>query len=193
MRHAHNTIILGALLLLAFFFCSCGADRAQVAADARAGLAAAAPHADPIGQAILAGVDARLPAVADVPSAEWPTPAMTPAAIEADPPKYQQTAPPEPKGGWLKVAGIATAVGSVLLFTIGRIAPAVPGLGPAVGMLANTAWAMLAHKDQKAADAARSVVQTYAPVVEASLTMAKKNGVALPDELTDAVSLLAKT
>lgn len=146
------------LLLAALFCCGCAKERAQAAADARAGITAAAAHADPAGQAILSGVDARLPAVADANSADWPPPAMTPAAIEVDPRQYISTAPAEPKRGWLKIIGIAGAIGLPLLYAIGRVAPMVPGLGPAVGGIANLAWSLLAHGDQKSEDAAKETV-----------------------------------
>lgn len=178
---------IAALILVALFCCGCAKERAQVASDARAGIAAAAPHADPVGQAILAGVDARLPAVADVNSADWPAPAMKPEAIEAAPQQYISTAPPEPTRGWLKVLGIASAIGVPLLFIIGRIAPAIPGLGTAVGMIANTAWTVLAHRDQKSADAAKDTIATYAgallPVVQSIPSV--------PPQAVDALKLLA--
>lgn len=136
----------------------CSGERAQAAADARAGIAAAAPHADTTGQAILSGVDARIPAVAGVNSAELPPPAMTPAQVEADPAKYIQTAPPEPKRGWLRALGLVSAVGLPLLYILGRVAPAIPGLGSAVGAIADVAWTALAHRDQKAADGAKATV-----------------------------------
>ncbi len=101
------------------------------------------------------------PAVAEVPIADMPKPAVSPEALAKDA-KDDAPVPPEPNGGWLKVAGIASAIGLPLLFTIGRLAPAVPGLGTAVGAIANVAWAMLAHKDQKGADAAKDTVANYA-------------------------------
>lgn len=156
------------LCLLALFCCGCAKERAQVAADARAGVAAAMPHADPVGQRILAGIDARLPAVADVNSADWPVPVMAPVAIEADPVKYQKTAPPEPKRTWAQVAAVATGLGFAALFILQRAGPLLPYVGPVVGSIMsrfplvqpalNAVWSLASHADEVAADKAKAVV-----------------------------------
>lgn len=159
---------IAALLLIALFSCGCAKERAQVAADARAGIAAAAPHADSIGQAILAGVDARLPAVADVNSADWPSPAMKPESITADPQKYLQASPPEPKRTWAMVAAVATSLGLGALFILQRAGPLIPYVGPFIGAamsrfpalqpLINLAWNAASHADEVAADKAKTVI-----------------------------------
>lgn len=179
---------IAALLLVALFCCGCAKERAQQAADTRAGIAAAKAHCDPIGQAILAGVDARLPAVADVNSADWPAPAMKPEEIEADPKKYTEAAPPEPKrwGGKL-IAAIGVA-STVALWLVGRLAPMLPGAGTLVGGIANTAYALLAPKPVRQLDAARDVLHEYAPTIQAALSQYPGQ---ISGKLTQAVGLLA--
>lgn len=182
IRTASAIILLCAMLAVG----GCGGERAQAGADARAGLAAAAPHADPTGAAILEGVNARLPAVAGVNSADWPAPAMTPERIAENPAEYNRTAPPEPARGWLKVAGLVGAIGLPLLYAIGRVAPMVPGLGTAAGAVANVAWSLLAHRDLKATDRARDVVAGAA----GNLLPMAQTGNAPPDVMA-ALKLLA--
>lgn len=171
------TLVIAAL---AAFLCSCAGERAQVAADARAGVDAAeetlgelltehsleAAVAKGIGDAmaILHGVDMRLPAAAGVNSADWPAPAMPVLAIKDDPKRFSETAPPEPPRGtpW----GTIAAAGGALLWLTGRLAPSIPVLGPLVGQVADGAWAVLAHTNQKAAEQGRVQAAAAATAVQ---------------------------
>jgi hypothetical protein len=175
------------LCLLAAILVGCARDeRAQQAADARAGIGAARlvlgqaralpdlsqEVARAIGEvvAVLDGVDARLPAIAGVMSSAWPQATMTPQQIITDPSGYVRTAPPEPSQLPL-VAGLAS-LGMALLWGVGRVAPVLcPTLGGLAGNLADLAWTALAHKDQKAAEAGRDQIVTAAraaqPVLQA--------------------------
>jgi hypothetical protein len=142
---------LVAIWLIALAMAGCSDDRAKHAADARSGLHAAAELAPETG-AILAGVDARLPAVAGVNSADWPAPEWTKDRVRNDPQGYGKSAPPEPaRWGWVAALGGAgvAAIGLLRL-----AAPLIPGGGPILKMAADFAWTFLTTKDQKKADAA---------------------------------------
>lgn len=94
--------------------------------------------------------------------------------IEADPGKYAASAPPEPQpwgaGVW---GGLATA-GTVALFLSKRLLPLIPGIGgpiqSLIGTVADVAWNLTAHADQKAADKAKdqiaSAAQAAMPIME---------------------------
>ncbi len=156
-------------LFLVLLIVGCDSDvRAQHAADARAGIQAAV-QAAPESAQILAGVDARLPAVAGVNSADWPVPAVTPAQIKADPGTYAKSAPPEPSRAWILAACASGGIAALGLLRV--VAPLIPGGGPVVKLAADAVWSVMAHKDQKAADDAadvlRSAVATAAPVLHA--------------------------
>ena len=159
-------------------FVGCSAERAQAGADARAGLnaaqaamAAGAVTADVVG--ILSGVDKYLPAATGVNSAEWPAPTKTASAIVADIPAYASAAPAEPPAGtpW----AVLGAIGLGALGLVRVIAPMIPGGGPLVKVVADAAWAVMAHKDQKATDKAQEqiseAVAVAMPVVAALQAM----------------------
>jgi hypothetical protein len=63
------------------------------------------------------------------------------------------------------------AIGVAALGALRVLAPLIPGGGPLVKMAADAVWAMMAHKDQKAADDAAAVlsraVAQAAPVLDA--------------------------
>jgi len=183
-------VIVMAILLITLALSGCNVERSQAAADARAGIQAAAPHADDKGKQILAGVDARLPAAAGVPSGKWPAPIMGPEDIEKDPPKYVSTAPPEPKGLWMETAAIAGTVGTIALFILGKVAPSIPGIGPAVGGIANLGWSLLANRHQKAADNAKDIVATGSDLILLAL---KEYSGPMDQRVYDAVEALART
>ena len=171
------------ILLLCLFACGCQERdaRAQAAADADAGVVAA------IGSLQRLGYDAAQPAIdilvaarkylapaAGVPHSEWPAPRMAPFQIEANPQEYADTAPPEPKpwGAGL-LAGLAAA-GTASLWIAKRLLPLVPVVGgPAkavMGVIADVAWTVTAHADQKAADKAKDQIaiaaKAAAPVLD---------------------------
>ena len=119
---------LAPLLLLAavLSFAGCAQDRAQAASDAAAGAQALRASIAPVaagnvapavwwsstGAAILAGIEARLPAASGLPRAEWPAPSMPPALILSAPDHYAASAPaePPPSTDWwgMIVAGAST-------------------------------------------------------------------------------------
>lgn len=165
------------IVAIGIALCGCSQERAQLAADARSGILAAQiqMHAGKTDEAsaILIGVDRRLPAVAEVPTKDWPMPAMSPASIAEAPRQYVESAPPEPKGGMGKILAVAGGIGASLLFIIGRLAPGLPGAGPVIGKVADVAWNVLAHRDQKATDQAAAVVTENAKVLALILDAAK--------------------
>lgn len=204
--------LLIALLTLAFLGCATRAERAQHAADADSALQAVSMDlADMVpalkqlagGDKVLAVVqrdaaivtDARayLAPAADVPHADWPQPAQTPAAIQADAgASLAKNAPPEPTTlGWLAVAG---GIGVAALGILGRVAPAFPVLGPAVSGLstmgANAVWGLLAPQGQKVADQAQAKVTDLAgqllPLYQA-LEVASNSG-QLPSQLSTLIT-----
>jgi len=155
------------LALIALFFCGCAKERAQAAADARAGIMAAMSHCDRQGQMILAGIDARLPAAADVNSADWPKPAMTPEAIEKDPAAYVKSAPPEPPHHWWQSPSLIAALGLggyALLSIVQRAGPLLPYIGPIFSRfkplqpVLDMLWRVSSHADEVTADKAKSIV-----------------------------------
>ncbi len=151
------------LLLLVLLCGGCAGERAQQAANTRAGIEAAkasirANEAAEKVLAILDGVNARIPATAEVPSVDFPAPAMSPAAIQADPETYAKSAPPEPSGKLAKTLAVLGASGLSLLWIAGRLAPGLPGVGPLVGKLADFGWNFLANRNQKAADKVASAL-----------------------------------
>lgn len=165
------------LMALVIISTGCGVRTArneQAAADAIAGVEAATMATrqgkPEVTISILDGTTKYIEAAVDTPRADLPRPSMRPSDIVADPVSYSEKAPePQPWGNGL-VAGI-TAAGLAALFGIRRIAPAVPGLGPVVGMVADVAWDFLSHKDQKAAEqaqkAAADAAATIAPLARA--------------------------
>lgn len=143
----------------------CSSDRAQVAADSRAGIqavkaayAAGAATADVL--TILDGIDARLPAVAEVNSAKWPSPVMTPEAIQKEPKKYAADAPPEPPASWLPEALVVA--GGIALIGLRVAGPFIPAVGGLVEAAANVAWAAMATRKQKDADKAKDIAHAAA-------------------------------
>lgn len=172
------------LCVVLFFMSSCASDRAQVASDTRAGVRAVI-SAQESGSStdqltILRGVDARLPAVAEVNSAEWPAPQMTSEQIQKNPQAYASSAPPEPARAWL-IAGLgAAAIAGLGLLR--ALAPMIPGGGPLIKGVADMAWNIMATKNQRAADAAQAGIvlaaRTLAPLAADLRTM---NSTLLPD------------
>lgn len=163
------------VILLAVFLCGCQSrnDRAQAASDADAGIAAAIGTLQKLGDYaaqpaidILVGTRKYLAPAADVPHAEWPAPGRTPLEIEADSKGYGDHAPPEPQpwgaGVW---AGIGTAA-TVGLWLSKRLLPLVPGIGgpiqSLIGTVADAAWSLTAHADQRHADRAKDMIATAA-------------------------------
>ncbi len=140
------------LILFVFSLTGCGLTnrQAQNLSDGLAGIEAAQPRvaADPVASAALAGAHDHVEATAE--GKVLPSPKRTPAAITADPTGYADDASRAAKvagsvipwWGWLAGAG-AAALG-VLRF--------VPGMG---GAVADTAWRLLAPKQEKVADAQR--------------------------------------
>jgi hypothetical protein len=168
MRY-YITLFIVCLLLIS----GCAKERAQAAADARAGLRAlaaayeaGAATADVI--AIIKGIDKYLPAASGVNSAEWPEPTMTPEQIRSDPIAYGEAAPPEPET-W-STAAILSGAGLLLLTLLRVAAPAIPGAGPVVQGAANLAWSLMATHKQKQADQIAETVaqaaQTAKPLLD---------------------------
>lgn len=158
------------LCVVLFFMSSCASDRAQVASDTRAGVRAVITAQESGSSTdqltILRGVDARLPAVAEVNSSEWPAPSMTIEQIQKNPQAYASSAPPEPARAWL-IAGLgAAAIAGLGLLR--ALAPMIPGGGPLIKGVADMAWNIMATKNQRAADAAQagivSTAKTLAPL-----------------------------
>lgn len=160
-------VLVAALLLL--LLSGCGGDvRAKHAADARSGLLAAA-ELSPESAPILAGVDARLPAVAGINSADWPAAEWTKERVKNDVEGYAKSAPPEPaRWGFCAAAG-GIGVAALGLFRV--VAPFIPGGGPLLKTAADLAWRFLATKDQKATDAAAAMTHQaashIAPILDA--------------------------
>lgn len=189
------------ILALVMVCCGCARERAQVASDARAGVhaAEAAIQAKAAAEQVLAildGVDKRLPAVAEVPSVEFPAPAMTPEAIQADPVHYSQTAPPEPRRWGGKALAAVSVLGMLGLYGLKILAPMIPGGGNVVGGIADLAYTVLSHKAQRQADQARDIVHDNAPLLQSVLSEAKgipNIGAKIPPQLESAVALLVKS
>lgn len=164
-------LLVAAILILLFAGCASD-DRAKHAADARSGLHAAA-ELSPEAAPILAGVDARLPAVSGVNSADWPAPEWTKERVRNDTEGYAKSAPPEPTQ-WGLIAFLSGA-GVAALGLLRVVAPLIPGGGPLVKMAADLAWTVMAHKDQKAADAAAAMTHQaathIAPILDAVRTL----------------------
>jgi hypothetical protein len=143
-------LILCCLIACSFTGCGLSARQAQNLSDSLAGIEAAQPRvaADPVASAALAGAHDHVEATAEGES--LPPPKRTPAAIITDPASYADDASKAvdearsmvPWWGWLAGAG-AAALG-VLRF--------IPGAG---GVVADTAWRLLAPQQDKAADAER--------------------------------------
>lgn len=143
-------LILCCLIALSFTGCGLSARQAQNLSDGLAGIEAAQPRvaADPVASAALAGAHDHVEATAEGES--LPPPKRSPAAIIADPASYADDASKAvdearsmvPWWGWLAGAG-AAALG-VLRF--------IPGVG---GAAADTAWRLLASKQDKMADSQR--------------------------------------
>lgn len=168
-RHLVCLIALLVAALIAILVSGCGSDaRAKHAADARSGLHAAA-ELSPEAAPILAGVDARLPAVSGVNSADWPAPEWTKERVRNDVEGYAKSAPPEPtRWGW--IAALSGA-GVAALGLLRVVAPLIPGGGPLVKMAADLAWSVMSTRDQKAADKAAALSQQaaahVAPILDA--------------------------
>jgi hypothetical protein len=165
-----NYIRLTVLLLLLFLTMGCARDdRAQAAANARAGLMAlAAAYQAGVGTAealaIIRGIDKYLPAASGVNSAEWPAPQHTVEQIQKNPTAYGDAAPPEPE-----MFSLATKLTGLAIFLLGVIrvaAPIIPGAGPLVQGAANAVWSLMATRKQKQADAAAQTVSQAAQVAK---------------------------
>ena len=145
-------LILWCLITLSFTGCGLSARQAQNLSDGLAGIEAAQPRvaADFVAAAALAGAHDHVEATAEGES--LPPPKRTPAAIIADPASYADDASKAvddarsmvPWWGWLAGAG-AAALG-VLRF--------IPGAG---GVVADTAWRLLAPQQDKRADSQRDI------------------------------------
>jgi hypothetical protein len=143
-------LVLCCFIALSFTGCGLSARQAQNLSDGLAGIEAAQPRvaADPVASAALAGAHDHVEATAEGES--LPPPKRSPATIIADPASYADDASKAvdearsmvPWWGWLAGAG-AAALG-VLRF--------IPGVG---GAVADTAWHMLAPKQDKVVDAQR--------------------------------------
>ena len=143
-------LILCCLIALSFTGCGLSIRQAQNLSDGLAGIEAAQPRvaADPVASAALAGAHDHVEATAEGQS--LPPPKRSPAAIIADPASYADDASKAvdearsivPWWGWLAGAG-AAALG-VLRF--------IPGAG---GVVADTAWRLLAPQQDKIADSQR--------------------------------------
>ena len=148
-------LILCCLIACSFTGCGLSIRQAQNLSDGLAGIEAAQPRvaADPVASAALAGAHDHVEATAEGES--LPSPKRTPAAIIADPASYADDASKAmdearsmvPWWGWLAGAG-AAALG-VLRF--------IPGAG---GVVADTAWRLLAPQQDKVADAQRDLHAT---------------------------------
>lgn len=157
------------LAIACLLLMGCGGDvRAKHAADAREGLHLAAEQAPAVAP-ILAGVDARLPAVSGVNSADWPAAEWSKEKIAADVEGYAKSAPPEPArwGFWAAAGGL----GVTALALLRVVAPMIPGGGPLVKLAADAAWSVMATKDQKAADSTAitlaNAASHVAPILDA--------------------------
>jgi hypothetical protein len=166
--------LIGLLAAAVLLLCGCASDaRAKTAADARSGLQAAA-ELSPEAAPILAGVDARLPAVAGVNSADWPAAEWTKERIRNDVEGYTKSAPPEPArwGFWAAAGGIGVAA----LAALRVVAPLIPGGGPLVKLAADAAWAVMAHRDQKQADEANAMVRKAADQINDAIERLARSG-----------------
>lgn len=162
---------LPVLLIAVLVLGGCAKDRAQIGADARAGVQAATMAVE-AGEtmkaaAILDAVDQRLPATAGVNSAEWPAPKMTAEQVFADPAAYGKSAPPEPSQAGFLAACVAGALAVLALAR--QVAPMVPVLGPVWSGVINTAYELAQHasakKADKAAEHAKQVLDTAGPIL----------------------------
>lgn len=143
-------LILCCIIACSLTGCGLSVRQAQNLSDGLAGIEAAQPRvaADPVASAALAGAHDHVEATAE--GEALPPPRRTPAAIAADPVAYADEAHQAvedartviPWWGWL--AGASAATLGVLRF--------IPGVG---GVVADTAWRLLAPRQDKAADAER--------------------------------------
>jgi hypothetical protein len=148
-------LILCCLVALLLTGCGLSARQAQNLSDGLAGIEAAQPRvaADPVASAALVGAHDHVEATAE--GEALPPPKRTPAAIIADPASYTDDASKAvdearsmvPWWGWIAGAG-AAALG-VLRF--------IPGVG---GVVADTAWRLLAPQRDKIADSQREIHAT---------------------------------
>jgi hypothetical protein len=173
------------LLVVALLLPGCGKERAQVASDANAGVQAArqalVDNDAPVADAILDGVERRLPATAGVNSADWPVPAMTPAQIRSDPAKYGKSAPPEPDRVlfWSSVGA-----GALAAFAVARkLAPLVPGIGPVWSGVVDAAWSLAQHTQAKKADEANERAKQTIDTVRPTLALLRTHVPVLYNDL----------
>jgi hypothetical protein len=125
-----------------------------------------------------------------VPRSELPAPQVPASDIDRDPGRYTSTTPTSPPpGGWGGGVwgGIATA-GLMALWGIKKIAPLVPGLGTAVGGVAELAWGMMAHSDQKRADEIAATTANAAKTALPIIELIAMNRASLPREISDKVT-----
>lgn len=184
------------MIRIAIFFIlmsmCCGCVNRQHAADSVAGIKAAQALAEngrgDEAKAVLDAAIAYQLGAIDLPMAELPKPTISPAAIAKQPEEYATNAPPEPKpwGAGL-IAGLVTA-GGAALFMVRKVAPMVPGLGPAVGGIADLAWSLLSHDQQRKADAAAASVVSAAQQAKPVLELVMSNYQAMPPAIREAVT-----
>ncbi len=147
--------ILFSVIAILFTGCGLSARQAQNLSDGLAGIEAAQPRvaADPVASAALAGAHDHVEATAEGES--LPPPKRTPAAIIADPVSYADDANKAvdearsmvPWWGW--IAGVGAAALGALRF--------IPGAG---GVVADTAWRLLAPQQNKITDSQRDIHAT---------------------------------
>ncbi len=206
-RHFMSTphIMRTFLILLCLVFSGCGSDRAQVAADQHARMDAAKsllesaikalPVPAPETQAniesaaiLIHNADLSLEATAEMEQAKWPLPKVSAEDLA----KHPEMDKPSKFTAWKLAAGLITT-GLGLLWTVGRVAPAVPGLGPVVGGLADLAWKFLANRDQKQTDRIKDTIHDYAPELQKAVAIAQRTtSLNVPAPLVAAVDALAK-
>lgn len=181
--------ILAALLIICC--AGCGVNR-QYAADSIAGIKAAQDLVNQgqydAAKAVLDAAIAYELGAIDLPMADMPKPTYAPAAIAANPGPYIGSAPPEPKPwGAGMIAGLSTAA-LAALFGVRKIAPMVPGMGPLVGGIADGIWGLLAHAEQKKADAVADTVVAAARQVKPVIAMLTTEHAALPESVRAAIT-----
>ncbi len=166
-------ICLAIIGVMLYFLSGCSGERAQAGSNARAGLQASAQAIDAgdagKAKAIIAGVDAYLPAATGVNSTQWPQPQMTPTAIVADPVAYTKAAPPEPPKHWYAaISAGAVLAGVALVLRFGKELPGIAGVSVRI---ADMLWHQFAPFEAKVADEkAHTLMETVDAVANAKPT-----------------------
>lgn len=145
-----SRLILCCIIVCSLSGCGLSTRQAQNLSDGLAGIEAAQPrvYADPVAAAALDGAHDHVEAIAE--GQTLPPPKRSPAAISADPTDYvddasravEESRSIVPWWGWF--AGVGAAALGVLRL--------IPGAG---GVVADTAWRILAPQPIKVADAQR--------------------------------------